>query len=120
MSVSVAILKVLSSYPDGRASYAAMKSDLAILSDPEWLARMRTLSRRAGPINIFSAKLATRDANGWTITQAGRHFLDRLEAGDDLRPAESVRPELRVVVSDDAANAASPPRQALLRLVRSA
>lgn len=121
MSVNIALLKILSSYPDGRASVASLKADFAILSTPEWLARMRVLRARAGPINIFSDKFVTRDAYGWTITQAGREFLDRLERSEENRRTEApTRPELRVVSSK---SAAPPPRslkQALMTLVRSA
>jgi hypothetical protein len=92
MNVRIAILKVLSSYPDGRASYASLKADLAILSTGEWLARMRVLAARAGSIDIFKEKLATRDGYGWTITQAGREFLDRLESGEEVQRTESTRP----------------------------
>lgn len=120
MSVSIAILKVLSSYPEGRAGYASLKSDLAILSTSEWLARMRTLARRAGPINLFSEMLVTRDAHGWTLTPAGRHFLDRLENGDDLRRPDPAWPGLRVITSDDPVAIPNPKRAAHLRLVQSA
>jgi hypothetical protein len=118
MNVSIAILKVLSSYPDGRASYAALKSDLAMLSTRERLARMRILSARAGSINIFSEKFAMRDADGWTITKTGRDFLDRLERGE-VRTEEVAAAELRVVASK-AAPPSKPVQQVHLTLVRSA
>lgn len=62
-----------------RATYSAVKADLAMLSTREWLARTRALGAQAGAVNIFSDKLVTRDAQGWTITQRGRAFFDRLD-----------------------------------------
>jgi hypothetical protein len=101
MSTSIAILKVLSSYPEGCATVAALNADLQMLASPEWFARMRALGARAGAVNLFSAKLVTRDAAGWTITDAGRDFIERLESGEDL----ATRPTLRLVASSDSARA---------------
>lgn len=122
MNVRVAILKVLSSYPDGRASYAQLKADLEILSTREWLARMRALTAHAGSIDIFRAGLATRDGDGWTITDAGREFIDRLERNDVQQHAEATgNPGLRVVYSKPpSSHLRSTLKQALRRLVRSA
>jgi hypothetical protein len=120
MNLQIAILKVLSSYPDGRASYASLKSDLHMLSDLEWLNRMRALGARAGAVNIFSAKLAARDASGWTITEAGRDFLDRLERGEVIKKADDTqRVQLRVVSSTSSGHP-TPAPQPRLKLVRSA
>lgn len=121
MNVSIAILKVLSSYQDGRASYASLKSDLAILSTPEWLARMRAHGARAGSINIFSEKLATRDAFGWSITHAGRDFLERLESIEELPPATiAAPPALRVISASSPVARTAPTKQARLKVVGSA
>jgi hypothetical protein len=71
MTTNIAILKVLSSYPDGQASLDALKGDLAMLSTREWSTRMRGLSALAGPISLFGDKLVNRDSlrldhhNGW-------------------------------------------------------
>lgn len=119
MNIRIAILKVLSSYPDGRASYASLKSDLAMLSTAEWMARMRRLGERAGPIDIFSARLATRDAEGWTITKAGRDFLDRLERDEVIGRTEEVAAKVSIV-SAEKDSSPPRPRRARLRLVRSA
>jgi hypothetical protein len=101
MSVSIAILKILSAYED-RASYAALKASLEMLNSPEWLGRIETLGRKAGKINIFNQKLATRHADGWAITPAGREFLNRLERDEEFAPPQPEgRPELRVVVSNE-------------------
>ncbi|WP_444768297.1 hypothetical protein [Rhodopseudomonas sp. NSM] len=80
MSVHVAILKVLSSYPDGVAAPAALNADLAILSgSQDWTLRMRKLAARLPDVDIFSQKLVVRDSRGWQLTAAGRTVLDLLE-----------------------------------------
>lgn len=59
---------------------------------------MRKLAELSGPINIFSQQLATRDALGWTITEAGRNFLRRLEDAQELEQTEPAgRTDLRPV-----------------------
>jgi hypothetical protein len=88
MSMSIAILIVLSSCPGGRTSHSSLKADLDVLSTQEWWGRMRKLAELSGPINIFSQQLATRDAPGWTITEAGRNFLRRLEDAQELEQTE--------------------------------
>jgi len=95
VSVHVAILKVLSSYPDGFAAPASLNADLAILSGSEdWTTRMRMLAARVQGLDIFSQKLVVRDALGWRITAAGRAMLDRLEDRHVLA-AEVVREDER-------------------------
>lgn len=85
MSVHVAILKVLSSYPDGVAGPAALNADLAILSgSQDWTLRMRKLAARLPHIDIFSQKLVLRDSRGWQLTAAGRAVLDLLEGRRDV------------------------------------
>jgi hypothetical protein len=95
MSTSIAILKVLSAYPDGNATFQALKADLEVLNTREWLARMRLLAFRAGPFNLFTDGYATRDKRGWTITAKGRAFLEALDAGHAAPRAD--RPQLRLV-----------------------
>jgi hypothetical protein len=119
MSVSIALLKILSSYPNGQASLASLKADFAMLSTSEWLARMRVLRARAGSTNIFSDKFVTRDAYGWTITDAGREFLDKLESREEFQLTDAARPGLRVVSSKGKAPS-KPFEKPLLKLVRSA
>lgn len=82
MSLQVAIMKVLASYPDGRASVAAMKSDLAILAGagPAWCMRLKRLAARAPDLDIFCQGLVFRDASGWQLTAAGRDALHEMEA----------------------------------------
>jgi hypothetical protein len=80
VSLHMAILKVLSSYPDGLATAAALKADLAILSgSADWTTRMRKLAARMPHLDVFSQKFVVRDGSGWRITAAGRAMLDRLE-----------------------------------------
>jgi hypothetical protein len=81
VSLQVAILKVLSSYPKGHASVAALSADLAILnsSGSDWTSRMKRLAARAPQLDIFSQRLVLRDAVGWQLTDAGRQCLCTLE-----------------------------------------
>ena len=83
MSLQIAILKVLVSHPDGRATIAALNSDLSILntSGSDWTDRLRRLAARAPGLDIFSQRLVLRDSSGWQITPEGWAFLDWLERG---------------------------------------
>jgi hypothetical protein len=83
VSLQIAILKVLVSHPEGRATIAALNSDLCILntSGPDWTNRLRRLAARAPGLDIFGQKLILRDNSGWQITSEGRAFLDWLESG---------------------------------------
>ena len=117
MTTNIAILKVLSSYPDGQASLDALKGDLAMLSTREWSTRMRALSALAGPISLFGDKLVTRDSRGWTITTAGRDFLEKLEHRARIL---ADKPDLMVVASSTLDLKPSQQQQVNLRLVRSA
>jgi hypothetical protein len=83
LSLQIAILKVLVSHPEGRATIAALNSDLSILSTsgPDWTNRLKRLAARAPGLDIFGQKLILRDSSGWQITPEGRAFLDWLESG---------------------------------------
>ena len=83
MSLQIAILKVLVSHPEGRATIAALNSDLSILntSGPEWSDRLKRLAARAPGLDVFGQSLILRDSSGWQITPQGRAFLDWLESG---------------------------------------
>ena len=83
MSLQIAILKVLVSHPEGRATIAALNADLSILntSGSDWTDRLRRLAARAPGLDIFSQRLVLRDSSGWQITPEGRAFLDWLERG---------------------------------------
>jgi len=90
VSLQVAILRVLSSYPGGRATLAAMNADLALLagSGPEWTQRLKRLSARVPDIDIFGQRLVVRDAAGWQLTEAGSRLLAALEL-----PAAAASPQ---------------------------
>ena len=95
MSLQVAILKVLASYPDGRATVAEMKTDLAILAGagPEWSERLRRLADRAPSLDIFTQGFVVRDPAGWQLTDAGQIMLRRLE-----EPVQAIaKPEIAAV-----------------------
>ena len=83
MSLQIAILKVLVSHPEGRATIAALNSDLSILntSGSDWTDRLKRLAARAPGLDIFSQRLVLRDSSGWQITPEGKAFLDWLERG---------------------------------------
>ena len=70
MSIQVAILKVLASHGNGRATLASLKRDIAILSasGPEWNARIKRLAGRIPIIDIFGNGHVLRDDDGWQIT----------------------------------------------------
>ena len=83
MSLQIAILKVLVSHPEGRATIDALNSDLCILntSGSDWTDRLRRLAARAPGLDIFGQRLILRDSSGWQITPEDRAFLDWLERG---------------------------------------
>ena len=92
MSIQVAILKVLASHGNGRATLASLKRDIIILSTsgPDWNRRIKRLAGRVPAIDIFGAGYVVRDDEGWQITPAGRDFLVALEAvTQDNRLAEA-------------------------------
>ena len=90
MSLQIAILKVLVSYPEGRATIAALNSDLNILntSGRDWADRLKRLAERAPGLDVFSQLFVLRDKAGWQVTDAGRAFLVALETGAPLAPDE--------------------------------
>jgi hypothetical protein len=105
VSLQIAILKVLVSHPEGRATIAALNSDLSILntSGSDWTDRLKRLAARAPDLDIFGQGLILRDSSGWQITPEGRAFLDRLESGaasanvPDAEPSPPEQPPLLLV-----------------------
>lgn len=99
MSIQVAILKILASHANGRATLISLKHDLAILasSGDDWHARIKRLASRVPELDIFSNGYVLRDVEGWEITSAGRKFLRALEAvtQDNLPPAPSSETAIR-------------------------
>lgn len=110
MSLQVAILKVLASYPGGRATISALKADLAVLAGvgSDWNARLKRLAARVPDLDIFSQGLVLRTAVGWEITAAGLDALRIMELptsnGSAEVPAsiiiEQVPAKLQLVVSE--------------------
>ena len=82
MSIQVAILKVLASHGNGRATLASLRRDIAVLtaSGGDWSARLKRLAGRVSSIDIFGSGYVFRDHDGWEITAEGREFLRTLEA----------------------------------------
>jgi hypothetical protein len=87
----MSIVKVLSSYPDGRATLAALNADLKILagSGKEWTARMKRLASRVQDLDIFCQGLVVRDADGWQLTATGFELLDRIESDSSVIPTSA-------------------------------
>ena len=96
MGLQIAILKVLASYADGRATVAAMNSDLAILSGAgvAWSQRLKMLAARAPSLDIFTEGFVIRNSEGWQLTPAGRKALHRIE---HPAPPKSTAPKLELV-----------------------
>jgi hypothetical protein len=95
VSIQVAILKVLASHGNGRATLASLKRDIVILtaSGGDWSARLKRLAGRVPSIDIFGSRYVLRDDGGWEITAEGRDFLCTLEAvTQDNRTADIEQP----------------------------
>ena len=97
MSLQIAILKVLVSHPEGRATIAALNSDLCILntSGSDWSDRLRRLAARARGLDIFGQRLVLRDSSGWQITPESRAFLERNGCKWATHPRVCTWPSLR-------------------------
>jgi hypothetical protein len=81
VSLQVAILKVLSGHPDGKAPIEALNSDLRLLSGcKDWNWRMKRLASQAPDLDIFGQRLVVRSNSGWQLTNAGRAALASMEA----------------------------------------
>jgi hypothetical protein len=82
VSLQVAVLKVLSGHPGGRASIGDLSSDLAVLntSGADWRDRLKRMAARAPTIDIFGQSLVIRDAGAWRLTDEGRRLLHVMEA----------------------------------------
>ena len=97
MNFQVTILKVLVSYPNGFASLAEVKRDVAILatSGREWSERTTRLAARLPGLEIFAQGLVERCDGGWHITDAGRSALELMEkpAAPELPQAQVAAPE---------------------------
>jgi hypothetical protein len=107
VSLQVAILKVLSGHPGGRATVGDLNSDLAFLNSigADWTDRIRRLASRAGTIDIFSHGLVLRDNGGWQITTAGRNLLTAIEAPGFAPPPAIETPAVQPVADQPASTA---------------
>ncbi|WP_157043278.1 hypothetical protein [Rhodopseudomonas palustris] len=111
MSLQVAILKVLSSYPNGCATVDMLKADLAILgaSGKDWTDRMNQMLARAPQLDIFGQRLVVRNAHGWEVTAAGRELLSTIEVVNVDAPRSAVpTAEASAEMADTTAVANSP------------
>src|SRR3954453_11945336 len=73
-SLQFSILKVLAGQPDGRATVADLNRYIALLSCPEWSARMMRLSTLTPDLDIFGSQYVVRNNAGWQLTVAGHGF----------------------------------------------
>ena len=112
MSIQVAILKVLASHGNGRATLASLKRDIIILtaSGADWGARLKRLAGRVQAIDIFGSGYVLRDGEGWEITATGRDFLHALEAVTQ----DNLLAEAELPVSSDAVAAERPPGELIV------
>lgn len=94
MSFQITILKVLAGHPEGRASLADLTRYVAVLtsSGADWTQRMKRLSARAPGLDIFTSGYVLRHASGWEITDAGREFLESIEAPTASDPVIVIDP----------------------------
>jgi hypothetical protein len=94
LSIQVAILKVLASHGNGRATLASLKRDIVILtaSGGDWSARLKRLAGRVPSIDIFGSGYVHRDHDGWEITAEGRDFLRALEAVTQDNQSAEIEP----------------------------
>jgi hypothetical protein len=82
------ILKILVSHPDGFATMADLKRDMAVLinSGDEWSERTSRLASRVEHLDIFSQNLIERESGGWKITEKGRSLLAIMEGRPSVSP----------------------------------
>lgn len=108
MNFQVTVLKILVSYPDGFATMADLKRDMAILatSGRDWSDRTKRLAARVPELDIFSHGLVERLNGGWRITEKGRAVLELMEAKPAEMRTESFAPAVEPPASGPAA---SPP-----------
>ena len=82
MNFQVTVLKLLAASPNGFATLAEIKRDMAILatSGPDWAERTKRMAARVSHLDIFSERLTERENGGWRITEKGRSVLELMEA----------------------------------------
>ena len=96
MNFQVTILKVLASYPNGIATFDALKRDLEFLasSGRDWSDRTRRLAAHLPGLSIFSMGLVERHPHGWQLTNKGQSVLQFMEEWD-ARPQRERSRRLR-------------------------
>jgi hypothetical protein len=82
VNFQITILKVLAGHPEGRVALADLTRCVAILtsSGTDWSQRMKRLAAHAPGLDIFTGGYVIRDDSGWRITEAGREFIESIEA----------------------------------------
>jgi hypothetical protein len=97
-------MKVLASYPDGHASVAAMKADLAVLAGAgaAWTDRLKRLAARQPDLDIFGQGLVNRSDEGWQLTVAGRELLLTMEEPRFEGAPTALPPKLELIAVPDA------------------
>jgi hypothetical protein len=106
VNFQVTVLKVLVSYPDGFATLADVKRDVAILATSgwDWSERTTRLAARLPGLEIFSQGLIERLDGGWRITEAGRSALDLMER----KPATPESPQAQIIAPEPSPTIAQP------------
>jgi hypothetical protein len=115
MNFQVSIMRILSGYPNGLATSADLKRDLAILatSGQDWATRSRKLAAVFPSLDIFKLRFVERYCFGWRLTKKGRIALEMMEDSgkkyldggtidlhpresqpNDVRPNETAEPDL--------------------------
>jgi hypothetical protein len=81
VNFQVTVLKILASHPDGWASMADLKRDMAILatSGRECSARTKRFASGFSDLSIFVQKMVVRIDGRWRITEEGRRALALIE-----------------------------------------
>jgi hypothetical protein len=82
VNFQITILKVLAGHPEGRVALADLTRCVVILtsSGTDWSQRMKRLAAHAPGLDIFTGGYVIRDDSGWRITEAGREFIESIEA----------------------------------------
>jgi hypothetical protein len=90
VSFQVAILKILASYSDGRASSSQLKADLAIFysSGTDWTKQITRLASFAPDLDIFTHRLVLYGSTLWQITGAGYDTLIAIEFAAQAEAAQ--------------------------------
>ena len=96
MNLQVTILKVLASYPNGIATFDALKRDLEYLASRgrDWSDRTPRMAAHLPGLSIFSMGLVERHPHGWQLTNKGQSVLQFMEEWD-ARPQRERSRRLR-------------------------